>query len=148
MPRPIPETVPEDIANIIRSNEEWGDLAGFGKAIGLERSAIYSMFLYGKFKPLEFLYNLGVATESTADQVYAILTIRDIDKRKAAFEKLYKDAGFSSISELTKSIKVCDDTVYKHLNDVRPSRYFFKYVVVGGSLDFSLHELAQKCIKN
>lgn len=145
MPRPIPDTVPQDIAEIIRSNPKWGDLASFAKAEGLTQSAIYSVFLYSKHRPLHILDSLGKSTKTSADKVYAVLSMANVDRRKEAFERMYKTAGFKNLTDFSKDAGIAETTIRRYLDAARPPKAMATYHHIGNRLEISLQEFANKC---
>ena len=145
MSAPIPETVPQEIADKIRSNQDWGSLVGFAKACGFTRSEVYSIFLYGKYEPLKRLSALALACKTTPDKIYEILCIHDVDARKLEFEKLHKKDGLESWLDVAKVSGVSDETLRRYLALARPPKTMATYDKIGKSLGITLQAFA-KCV--
>lgn len=82
MARDIPNDVPDEIAFII--HERWGDMKTFSKAIGVKYSVVRSVLIVSDRKGLETLRKLSEPLGISPDMLAALLTIPDLNCRKAA----------------------------------------------------------------
>lgn len=142
MPRPIPETVPQDIAEIIRSNPKWGDLKGFAESEGMTTSTVYSFFFYSKHRHLMILHRLGRVTKTNADVVYEVLTIPNVVNRKAAFKALYKNADIKSLGEVSEVAEISSATLRRYLTGSPPDS-LVTCKAIGSKLGLGLRGLAE-----
>lgn len=146
MPRPIPQSVPDDIAEMIRSNPKWGDLTGFAKQENIPISSVYSVFLYSKYEPLKLLERMSQSSEVSLDRMYEILAIPNTDKRKSAFRNLYQAAGYKTLAEYCDAARVAETTVRTYLDRAKPPRSLATYHRIVSRLGISLDEFATNCL--
>lgn len=142
MSRPLSDTIPDEIAEIIRSNSDWGDLTRFAEKEGLKRSTVYNLVVYRKNKNLLKLYQLATVLDTTVDHLYRLLLVRNIAERKASFLLLMAKIGIDNFRTLANQSRFNEQTIYRYLNDADAADLFRKPFKVSQGMGITMHEFA------
>lgn len=104
MPRDIPESVPDQIRDLIYGT--WGDMKSFASSCGLKYTTVHSILSRSEHRILRNLKRIAKSLSVSEDDLADILLSTPIDARKSAIKELAVKQGMSSLSDIARGAEM------------------------------------------